>query len=102
MEFHARAPHGDSKTSQIASLFESVVELAFLILLGGLLINVVASVISILRERDGPDSADKRANRVAAELEPQRPVLAAPAHPTQPMSEAPIDPVAAKQALSEG
>jgi hypothetical protein len=72
------------------------IQAMLLLFMAALLVNVIISVVAILCERDPSDLAEHRGNQSASELEPPRPVRAAPA-----TSQAPSDAVTAKQALSE-
>jgi hypothetical protein len=72
----------------------------FLLFMAALIVNVIISVVAILRERETSD-AEHRVNTFASELKPQRPGRAAPAATTSAPAEAPSERVTAKQALSE-
>jgi hypothetical protein len=91
------AAHHDHPTAT-----DLAIQAMLLLFMASLLINVVISVVAILRERDTSDPAEHRAGQLASELEPQRPGRTAPAAPTSAPAEAPSDRVTAKQALCEG
>jgi hypothetical protein len=79
------------------------IQATLVLFMAALLVNVIISVVAILRERDTSEPpTDHRANRFASELEPARPQRAAPEGATQPATEAATEGVTAKQALSEG
>ena len=79
------------------------IQAMLVLFMAALLVNVIISVVAILRERDTSEPpADNRANRFASELEPAGPQRPAPEGPTQPATAAPSERLPAKQALSEG
>jgi hypothetical protein len=91
------AAHHDHPTAT-----DLAIQAMLLLFMAALLVNVIISVVAILRERDTSDPAEHRASQFAAELEPQRPGRAAPAATTPAPAEAPSNRVTATQALSEG
>ena len=66
-----------------------------------LLVNVIISVIAILRDREAPDPADCGASRFGSELEPQRPPRAPPPSTAPAAAELSSSRAPVKQVLSE-
>jgi hypothetical protein len=90
------AAHHDHPTAT-----DLAIQALLLLFMAALLVNVIISVVAILRERETAEPAEQRAIKFAAELEPERPGRgAAVATPPAP-SEASSNPVTAMQALSE-
>jgi hypothetical protein len=69
--------------------------------MAALLVNVIISVLAILRDREAPDPADRGASRFGSELKPQRPARAPATTTTAAAAELPSNPAPAKQVLSE-
>jgi hypothetical protein len=90
------ATHHDHPTAT-----DLAIQAMLLLFMAALLVNVIISVVAILRERDTADPAEHRASQLASELEPQRPGRTAPAATTPAPAEGPSDRVTATQALSE-
>ena len=91
------AAHHDHPTAA-----DLAIQAMLLLFMAALLVNVVVSVVAILRERETADAAEHRASRrTASELEPQRPVRGAPTATPPGPSEATSDRATATQALSE-
>ena len=89
------AAHHDHPTAT-----DLAIQAMLLLFMAALLVNVIISVVAILRERDASDPTEHRASQFAAELEPPRPGRSAPAATPPGPSEA-SDRATARQALSE-
>lgn len=90
------AAHHDHPTAA-----DLAIQAMLLLFMAALLVNVVVSVVAILRESETADVAEHRASRTACELEPPRPGRAAPTATPPGASEATSDRATATQALSE-
>ena len=91
------AAHHDHPTAT-----DLAIQAMLLLFMVALLVNVIVSVVAILRERDAADQVDGRTRRFASKLETQRSARSAPTGATATTSEVSSERVPAKQALSEG
>src|SRR5262245_31871170 len=91
------AAHHDHPTAT-----DLAIQAMLVFFMAALLVNVILSVVAILREREASDPAEHRATPFASVPQPQRPERGAPAATTPAASEAPGGGVTAKQALSKG
>jgi hypothetical protein len=91
------AAHPDHHT-----VTDLAIQAALVLFMAALLVNVIVSVVAILRERDAPEPVKHRASRLASKLESQRRARAAAAATAPAGSEPRSERVTARQALSEG
>jgi len=60
------------------SATDLAIQAMLVLFMAALLVNVIISVVTILRDREAPDPAERSASRFGSELEPQRPAHASP------------------------
>jgi hypothetical protein len=83
------------------SATDLAIQAMLVLFMAALLVNVIISVVTILRDREAPDPADRGASRFTSELEPQRPARASPPSTAAAVSELPSNRAPPKQVLSE-
>ena len=83
------------------SATELAIQAMLVLFMAALLVNVIISVLAILRDREASDPADRGASRCGSELKPQRPARAPATTTTAAAAELPSNPAPAKQVLSE-